>query len=112
MLSYFEFVWKLFNNHAFLIVGAWLGLPITIALIVLFARKKNRDERGWKIIGKASVISFIYFIIMANVIAKTVGNRLFCYELNYIFYANTIQWLYDTVILIEIGAILFLRKIE
>lgn len=114
MDSYFEFVWGLFNSRTFLVAGAWAGLPLSVLLLVLFARRGSRDERGWKIIGKASVVSFLYFIVMANVIAKTVGSADFPYydALNYRFYANTIQWLYDTVILIEVAAILVFQKIE
>lgn len=113
MLSLYEFLWNIFHNKTVLIVGAWAGLPVTLILLIMFVRKKNRDERGWKIIGKASVISFIYFIIVANVLAKTVGRMVpDTLEVGYIFCGNAIQWLYDTVITVEIVAMLILRKIE
>lgn len=107
-----KFIWNLFNQQKTLIAGAWAGLALTIIFIAIVARKQNRDERGWKIIGKASVISFSYFIIIVNVIAKTVGSDAFPLELNYLFYSNTIQWLYDTVILVEILAIEFFKRLE
>ena len=107
-----ETVYHMLNNSLFLKVGAYLGLPITIILLVLFALKQNRDERGWKIIGKASIIAFLYFIIAANVIAKMVGNMAFAFELNYLCYANTIQWLYNTTILVEVLATLILKRRE
>ncbi len=117
MLAFYEFIWNLFSSQMFLVVGVSAGVPLTIILIVIFARKKNHDERGWKIIGKASIASFSYFMVMANVIAKITGNdffaaKLFIGKLNYLFYANTIQWLYDTMILVEIISILVIKKIE
>ena len=107
-----EFIWNLFNQRETLVVGAWTGLPLTIIFIVILVQRKNRDERGWKIIGKSSVISFIYFLIITNVIANIVGSRTFPSELNYLFYSNTIQWIYDTMILFEIVAIQIIKRIE
>ncbi|MCD8355485.1 MAG: hypothetical protein LUE11_02780 [Clostridia bacterium] len=113
MLPLYEFLWSIFNNRMTLVVGAWAGLPLTVLLLIMFVRKKNRDERGWKIIGKASVISFLYFIVVANLLAKTVGTMVpDTLEVGYFFCGNVIQWLYDTMILIEIIAILIFRKIE
>lgn len=107
-----EIAYNILNNSLSLKIGAYLGVPITIILLVLFALKRNRDERGWKIIGKASIITFIYFIIVANLIAKVVGNMALTFDLNYLCYANTIQWLYNTTIMVEILAILILKRIE
>ena len=107
MLSLYEFLWNVFNSKTVLIIGAWASLPLTLILIVMF------DERGWKIKGKASAIAFIYFIIMANLLAKAVGAMVpDTLEVGYVFCANVIQWLYDTMIFIEIIAILILNKIE
>ena len=55
MLSLYEFLWNVFNSKTVLIIGAWAGLSLTLILIVMFVRKQNRDERGWKIKGKASI---------------------------------------------------------
>ena len=113
MLSLYEFLWNVFNSKTVLIIGAWAGLSLTLILIVMFVRKQNRDERGWKIKGKASAIAFISFIIMANLLAKAVGAMVpDTLEVGYVFCANVIQWLYDTMIFIEIIAILILNKIE
>ena len=113
MVSLYEFLWNVFNSKTVLIIGAWASLPLTLILIVMFVRKQNRDERGWKIKGKASAIAFIYFIIMANLLAKAVGAMVpDTLEVGYVFCANVIQWLYDTMIFIEIIAILILNKIE
>lgn len=49
MLSLYEFLWNVFNSKTVLIIGAWASLSLTLILIVMFVRKQNRDERGWKI---------------------------------------------------------------
>lgn len=113
MSAYQEFVCLLFNDLAFLRAGALLGLPVSIILLVMFLRRKNRDERGWKIFGKASVISFLFFMVMVNVIAKTTGARSFPDErIGYLFFASVLQWLYDTVAAVEIIAVMVFRKLE
>ena len=113
MPAFYEFVLNLFHNITFFRIGALLGLPTTVILLVMFIRKKNRDERGWKIIGKASVIAFLYLMIIVNVIAKIVGAMEFPHEeIGYLFFASMLQWLYDTVSIIEIAAILVFRKLE
>lgn len=112
MQIFYEFIWNLFNNKTLFIVGAWAGLPLTVILLIMFARKKNRDERGWKIIGKASIVSFVYFILVVNLAAKIVGYAVDAHEVHYLFVGSVIQWLYDSVIIVEIVAMLILRKIE
>lgn len=113
MPAYYGMIVQLFNSITFLRIGAYLGVPVSIILLVMFIRKNNRDERGWKIFGKASVISFIYLMVIVNVIAKTIGSREFPYnEVGYVFFANTIQWLYDTVAIVEIAAIMIFRNLE
>ena len=57
---------ELVNNRTILMVGIWYGLPITLILVVLFFIKSSRDERGWAIIGKASIIAMIVFIFLVN----------------------------------------------
>lgn len=113
MQAYHELVWNIFTNISFFRVGVLLGVFLTIILVVIFAGKKNRDERGWKILGKASVISFTYLVIMINIIAKTTGHmEIVITEPGYLFYSCMLQWLYDTVIAIEIIAIAIFRITE
>ena len=112
MQTFYEFIWNLFNNRTLFIVGAWAGIPLTLTLLIMFLRKKNRDERGWKIIGKASVVSFMYFILVVNLVAKILGYVVDTHDAHYLFVGSAIQWLYNTVIIVEISAISILRKIE
>ena len=44
---------QLLDSALALNVGAWACLPLSVAVIVMIARPKNRDERGWQIFGKA-----------------------------------------------------------
>ena len=66
-------------------------------------------ENHWK----GSIVSFIVLIILSNAVAK-LGMQLDIsgYEIKYMFWANTVQLIYDIVLLVEITAILILRKIE
>lgn len=108
-----DLVYSFFNNQYILYIASLIGVPLTITLIVMFLMKSNRDERGWKIFGKASVVAFIYFMIMTNVIANVVGSMPFDeYELSKYFWYNIIQCLYDTVLFVEIVAILILKNLE
>ncbi len=103
-----EIINEIVNNRILFIVGAWYGLPITIALVVLFFVKSSRDERGRAIIGKASIIATIIFIILVNVVAVISNNM----DVNYISMGFCFQWSYDIVLTVEIIAILIYKKIE
>ena len=102
-----EMINEIAGNHTVFIVGVWYGIPITIALIVLFFVKSSRDERGRAIIGKASVIAIILFIILVNFIAKIWDDIAF----TYLATACLLQWLYDIILTVEVAAILVYRKI-
>lgn len=99
-------LYDLINNPTLLGIEAWIGVALTIFLGVLFILKRNRDERGWKIFGKASVLSFVYFMIATNVVAlMTMEMNRFGYAMGFLFFAHIIQFIYDTVLLVEILAI-------
>ena len=65
-----ELLSSIISNEMVFKVGTWYCIPITIAVIVLFFVKTSRDERGRAIIGKASIISTIAFIVLINIYAK------------------------------------------
>lgn len=89
-------------------IGTYVGLIFTIVLIVLLFMKSSRDERGRAIIGKASIFSTIAFILLMNIVAKTLDSI----EINYVTVGNCIQWIYNIVTIIEAVAIMILRKIS
>ena len=65
-----EILKSIIINEMVLKMGTWYCIPITIAVIILFFVKSSRDERGRAIVGKASVISTIAFIVFINIYAK------------------------------------------
>lgn len=88
--------------------GAWVGAIFTVVLIVLFFVKSSRDERGRAIIGKASIVSTIVFIILVNVVAKITSHLV----IDYLTMANCIQWIYNIVVIVESCLIIILKKIS
>lgn len=81
-------IYQLLDSVFALNVGAWACLPLSVAVIVMIARPKNRDERGWQIFGKAGVVAFAVFFVAVNVIAKSSGGMP--WEVSLIFYASTL----------------------
>ena len=103
-----EILNELVNNRQILLLGIWYGLTITIILIILFFIKSSRDERGRAIIGKASIIAMIVFILLVNGFAKLSSHI----NINYLTTANYVQWLYDIVLTVEVVAILIYKRLE
>ena len=89
-------------------IGMWYTLVITIAVIILFFLKTSRDERGRAIVGKASVISTIAFIVFINIYAKLSVVLI----VDYITMACAIQWIYNIILTIQVVAIVIYKKIE
>ncbi|CDA78949.1 hypothetical protein [Negativibacillus massiliensis] len=103
-----ELLSSIISNEMVFKVGTWYCIPITIAVIVLFFVKTSRDERGRAIIGKASIISTIAFIVLINIYAKLSDELI----VDYLTMACSIQWIYNIVLTIEIAAILIYKRIE
>lgn len=102
-----ELLASIISNKLVFKVGTWYCIPITITVIMLFFVKTSRDERGRAIIGKASVISTIAFIVFINIYAK-LSNELI---VDYLTMACSIQWIYNIVLTIEVAAILIYKRI-
>lgn len=102
-----ELLTSIISNKLVFKVGTWYCIPITIAVIVLFFVKTSRDERGRAIIGKASVISTIAFIVFINIYAKLSDELI----VDYLTMACSIQWIYNIVLTIEVAAILIYKRI-
>ncbi len=99
---------ELVSNRDILIAGIWYAQPITVILVVLFFMKSSRDERGRAIIGKASIIAIMVFIVLINFFAKISD----CIPINYDTVAFCVQWIYDIVVTVEVVAILIYKKIQ
>lgn len=106
-------LYNLIHNTYLFTIQTYIGLIVSLILIVMILLKRNRDERGWKIFGKASVISFIYFFIIVNIIANITGTMWQQqYVIDYLFYGHIVQFIYNSFITVEIISVLILKKIE
>jgi len=103
-----EMLNELVNNRTILMAGILYAQPITFLLLILFFIKSSRDERGRAIIGRASVIAIIVFIVIVNFFAK-ISDSI---PINYDTVAFCVQWIYDIVVTVEVVAILIYRKIQ
>lgn len=103
-----EILKSILSNEMVLTIGTWYCIPITIAVIILFFVKSSRDERGRAIVGKASVISTIAFIVFINLYAKLSVVLI----VDYITMACAIQWIYNIILTIQVVAIVIYKKIE
>ena len=103
-----EILESIISNLTVFKIGVWYCVLITIAVIILFFLKTSRDERGRAIIGKASIISTIVFIILVNVFAKLSMRT----PMDFYSMANGVQWIYNIVLTIQVVAILIYKKIE
>ena len=103
-----EILKSILSNEMVLTIGTWYCIPITIAVIILFFVKSSQDERGRAIVGKASVISTIAFIVFINIYAKLSVVLI----VDYITMACAIQWIYNIILTIQVVAILIYKKIE
>ena len=103
-----EMLNELVNNRTILMAGILYAQPITFLLLILFFIKSSRDEIGRAIIGRASVIAIIVFIVIVNFFAK-ISDSI---PINYDTVAFCVQWIYDIVVTVEVVAILIYRKIQ
>ena len=58
---------------------------------------------------KAGAVAFAVFFVAVNLIAKSSGGVPM--EISYVFYASTLQWLYDLVLAVWIATVLVLRRV-
>lgn len=103
-----DFINELLHNVVFFRIGVVVTVVFTILLIVLLFLKSSRDERGRAIIGRASTISTIVFIVLVNVFAKM--SRYI--EFDYLSTSNSVQWIYNIVIVVESIGIMIFKKIN
>lgn len=109
----YDIIYKLFHNDTLFFIQTWVGLLLSIIIIAIFSKRSNRDERGWKIFGKASLATLIYFIVVVNLIANVTGTM---WQSGYLFdftiYGHIVQFIYNSVIAIEVIAIIIFKVRE
>ena len=96
-----------------------IGALLFIVLLFLFFRKSSRDERGRKIIGKASVVALICFGICATLfshylqyVATRQSPQGEALALDAFLAVNAIQMIFNITAVVEIVGILILRRRE
>lgn len=92
-----------------------IGAVAFVLLLILLFGKNSRDERGRKIIGKASIAALIGCAFSATVLshymqlAEPHGGILM---IDAYLAVNAIQLVYNITVLIEIAGILVLKRRE
>lgn len=105
-----EALYQLLDSGSTLSVGAVACMPLSIVVIAMVIWPKNRDERGWKIFGKAGVTAFVVFFVAVNLVAwSSVGIPD---PVSWVFFANVLQWLYNLVLGVFLVASWVLRRFE
>ena len=98
------------NNMEILFAQMILGVILFILLLLLFFIKSSRDERGRSIIGKASIASSIYFMCIMTFFAQIL--QLPNLEITAVTSVSIIQFIFNTVVLLEIVLICVLKKVQ
>ena len=109
----------LLSDRQVTFVNMVIGVLLFIVLLFLFFCKSSRDERGRKIIGKASIVGLICFGICATLFShymqhiatqqSPAGKAL---VLDAFLAVNAVQLIFNITVVVEIVGILILRRRE
>ena len=109
----------LLSDRQVTFVNMVIGVLLFIVLLFLFFCKSSRDERGRKIIGKASIVALICFGICATLFSHYMqhiaaqqtpaGEAL---VLDAFLAVNAVQLIFNITVVVEIVGILILRRRE
>lgn len=109
----YDFLYNFFHNDTLFFIETWVGVLLSIILIVFFIKPSNRDERGWKIFGKASLATLIYFLIIVNFLAYTTGEMSQNgYVFDFSMFGHILQFIYNSVILVEVVVLIVFKVRE
>ncbi len=99
-------IYNFFNNYNMVIFHRIFNFALFIIFCIYFFSKEGRDERGRKIIGTASFYASISLIVTLNIVgffSNTVRS-------NIVIFTNSICLVFIIFELVELIAILILRK--
>ena len=111
-------LYQFLSNRQMTLINMVIGAVLFVLLLIVFFSRTSRDERGRKIIGKASIIALICFGLFATILshymqsvavqnASDVGTVM----VNAYLAVNGLQLVYNVTIAIEIiGILLFKRR--
>lgn len=112
-------LYQFLSDQRVALINVNLGAVLFIVLLILFFHKNNRDERGRKIIGKASIAAFLCFAFCATFFSQytqalslKLSPDASAPIINAYFAVNAIQCIYNATALVEIIGILFLKHRE
>lgn len=114
-----ELFYFLLSDRQATFVNMVIGALLFVALLFLFFCRSSRDERGRKIIGKASIAALICFGVCATLFSHYMqhiavqqspnGGAL---VLDAFLAVNAIQTIFNITAAVEIAGILILRRRE
>lgn len=89
---------NLMNNRSLLFAQTIMGIILLIIFLGILFTKSSRDERGRGVVGRASIISLIYLMIVTSFF----GQNIHKLSISIISMSSIIQFIANTVLLIEI----------
>lgn len=108
--------YQLLTSRQITLVNMIIGAVAFVLLLILLFGRNSRDERGRKIIGKASIAALIGCAFSATMLshymqqlAEPHGGILM---IDAYLAVNAIQLVYNITVLIEIAGILILKRRE
>lgn len=109
-------LYQFLSNRQLTLVNMLIGVILFVLLLIVFFTKTSRDERGKKIIGKASIIALICFGLFATVLSHYMQSVVIPNGASVMIDAylavNGLQLVYNVTILIEIVGILIFKRRE
>ena len=112
-------LYQLLSSRQITFVNMVIGAVLFVLLLVLFFYKGNRDERGRKIIGKASIAALICFAFFATVIShymQAIAVQQSTNEgvmlIDAYLAVNAVQLIYNLTVAVEIIGIFILKHRE
>ena len=109
-------LYQFLSNRQMTLINMVIGAVLFVLLLIVFFSRTSRDERGRKIIGKASIIALICFGLFATILSHymqsvAVQNASDVVMVNAYLAVNGLQLVYNVTIAIEIiGILLFKRR--
>ena len=108
--------YQLLTSRQVTLVNMIIGAVLFVLLLILLFGKNSRDERGRKIIGKASIAALIGCAFSATVLSHYMQRLAEPHGGTVIIDAylavNAIQLVYNITVLIEIVGIFILKRRE
>ena len=114
-----SYIYLFLSNRQATFINMVIGALLFIILLYLFFCKNSRDERGRKIIGKASIAALICFALTATLLSHYMQYIAVQWAadaeplmLDAFLAVNAIQLVFNLTAIVEIIGILILKRKE